>query len=321
MNFCQEEQAPDWIVELDEEGMRLDLWLARKYPGYSRTYFQNLIEEGLVLVNGLVERKKYSVCKLDEIEVEFRCQPQPQLIPQDIPLDVLYEDDHLLVINKPAGLVVHPGAGCPNGTIANALAFRLQQTVELLAGQAQSLRPGIVHRLDKDTSGVLLTAKTSFAHTKLVEAFSNRQVRKTYLAICCKNQPPARIEEPIERDPSHRQRMRAGFSGRGAVSLFETKATSANMNWPIHLLQVQLITGRTHQIRVHLKWAGCPILGDVTYGWPAWSAQFEAKRQFLHAWKLELAHPVTNELLHFCAPIASDMGKLINEAFLSPIEL
>jgi 23S rRNA pseudouridine1911/1915/1917 synthase len=310
MNLPIKNPLPLLIVNSLEEGIRLDCWLSKNLNDLSRNYLQNLIEEGLVLVNGHVQRKRYLVASGDRIQVTLQSVNQPYLIAQDLPLDIIFEDEYLLVINKPAGMIVHPGAGCNQGTVANAIAYRLQLKNELNA--EDSLRPGIVHRLDKDTSGVLVTAKSAYVHMKLAEAFSTRQVNKLYSLICCKNKPDELIEAPIDRDPAHRQRMRAGIAGRPSTTLFEVMKSTTD-NWPLHLVQAKLITGRTHQIRVHLKLANCPILGDGVYGWDSWNEHFDVKRQFLHAQELCLSHPISGHEMKWKAPLPQDMDSFIHQ--------
>jgi 23S rRNA pseudouridine1911/1915/1917 synthase len=262
-----------------------------------------LVDEGLVLVNGQVEKKRYKVALLDEVEVEFPLETSAHLLAQDIPLDILFEDEHLLVVNKPASMVVHPGAGQVKDTLANALAFRGIQNP--LAPH----RPGIVHRLDKDTSGVIVTAKHALAHSLLVEAFASRQVEKIYAAIACKHEAPFEISAPIARDPNQRQKMAVVASGKPALSRFKTVATSGG-DWPLFGLKIHLLTGRTHQIRVHLRHQGAPILGDKVYGWSAWNDHFNINRQMLHAYSLALEHPITKKSLRFEAPLPEDMAEL-----------
>lgn len=290
-----------WIVELGEENLRLDVGLANHFKPYSRTYFQKLIDDGLVIVNGLVERKRYKLVIHDEIEVEFPLEKASHLVPEDIPLDVLFEDEDILVIHKPSSMVVHPGAGNFQGTLANALAYRG------LKDPLNPHRPGIVHRLDKDTSGVIVTAKNALVHSLLVEAFASRSIQKTYLAIACKNPVPHEINEPIGRDPTNRQRMAVTADGKPALTYVDTIASFVG-EWPLFGLKIDLMTGRTHQIRVHLRSKGSPILGDSVYGWQPWNERYGIKRQMLHAWRLSFDHPVTGKKLAFEAPLPADMA-------------
>jgi 23S rRNA pseudouridine1911/1915/1917 synthase len=233
------------IVNDEETNLRLDKLLALRFPEQSRTYFQSLIDKGLVLLNGLPAKKRIKPQSGDEIEVEFTLSPELSLTPEAIPLDILYEDEWLLIINKPAGLVVHPAPGHWSGTFVNGLLYHCQQL-----GSIESQRPGIVHRLDKDTSGALIAAKSETVQQRLVTLFSSRQVHKEYLAICVGNPGTATIEAPIGRHPTERKQMtvlREG--GRHAV----TQCTTLSTDGKLSVVQVNLLTGRTHQIRVHMK--------------------------------------------------------------------
>ncbi len=278
---------------------RLDRLLVQTFPDHSRTYFQYLIGSGLVLVNGCPVKKRETVKVGDEIEVCFELTPEMTLEAEYIPLEILYEDDHLIAINKPAGMVTHPAPGHPRGTFVNALLYHCKTLPE-----TEDLRPGIVHRLDKDTSGVLVAAKTSECHQKLVELFSSRSVTKHYLAICIGNPGDRTIDEPIRRHPSRRQEMHVDPEGKPAISICRVLKTVGDLSW----VDVQLITGRTHQIRVHLKHIGTPVLGDPVYGRPATNEKFGVKRQLLHAKTLSFIHPITGEALSFEASIPEDFN-------------
>lgn len=307
--MMKEPENEVWVVEPYQKGLRLDMALAERFKPYSRSYFQRLIDEGLIVVNGSIEKKRYKVASGDEIEVEFPLETSSHIAAEDIKLDVVFEDEHLLVVNKPASMIVHPGAGQSSGTLANALAFR---GVSGTSGAAH--RPGIVHRLDKDTSGVIITAKHALAHSLLVEAFSSRKVEKIYLAISCKNEAPSRVEAPISRDPNHRQKMAVVEGGKPAITEFNTIESSSG-DWPLFGLWVKLLTGRTHQIRVHLRHQNAPILGDSVYGWSAWNDHFSVHRQMLHAYRLSLTHPFTGEKMSFEAPMPEDMAALWKQEF------
>lgn len=276
---------------------RLDKLLKEMYPTRSRAYFQGLIEAGLVLVNGAPVKKREQVEEGDEIEVCFELTPEMCLEAEDIPLDILYEDTHLIVVNKPAGMVVHPAPGHPRGTFVNAL---LYHTKGLPAGD--TLRPGIVHRLDKDTSGVLVAAKTSEAHQKLVEMFAGRQVEKHYVAICVGNPGDRTIEAPIRRHATKRQEMCVDPSGKAATSICKVMKWDGALTW----VDVQLVTGRTHQIRVHMKHVGTPILGDAVYGRAEVNKKYGAVRQLLHARSIEFTHPATGVRVKVEAPVPGD---------------
>lgn len=269
---------------------RLDKWLKGRFPEHSRTYFQFLIEEGSVLVNGSIVKKKTVLSPGDEVEVCFLLTPQIQLKAEPIPLKIVYEDEHLLVIDKPTGMVVHPAPGHPNGTFVNAFLHHCQN-LEL---EDDSIRPGIVHRLDKDTSGLLIAAKTTAAHRKLIEQFQNRSIEKTYVAICSGHAKEMTIAEPIGRHPEKRKEMAVNYeSGKEAIThLRPLKAANG-----LSLIELKPKTGRTHQLRVHMKHVGMPILGDPVYGSPALNKKYGVDKQLLHAARLSFSHPITNESL------------------------
>lgn len=287
------------FVEPAEAELRLDQILTQRFQGqFSRTYFQRLIEEGCVLVNGEVVKKRFKPNPGDEIEIEFAADPVVDLNPEDIPLDILFEDDDLLVINKPAGMVVHPAPGNWTGTFVNALVHHCNA---LLATE-DTVRPGIVHRLDKDTSGVLVAAKNAETQRKLIEMFANRQVYKEYLAITIGNPGNKRVEAPIGRHPTHRQKMAVVMKGKPAISHFEL----LKMKGAYALVKIILETGRTHQIRVHLSSLATPILGDSLYGNKSINAKEKENRQLLHAYKIRFTHPATKKTLEITAPPPED---------------
>jgi 23S rRNA pseudouridine1911/1915/1917 synthase len=291
------------VVTEEEEGMRLDKFLQLRFSKYSRTYFQSLIEEGLVLVNSGVVKKANKLEAGDEVEVEFALTPEISIAAEQIPIDILYEDPYLLAVNKPAGMVVHPAVGNWSGTFVNALLYHCRQ----LANQG-SFRPGIVHRLDKETSGVLVAAKDEWTQRSLVEAFALRKVYKEYLAICLGNPGKRQIDANIGRHPTRRKEM-AVLTGKGkeAKTLCETLAYNASLS----LVKLLPQTGRTHQLRVHMQWIGFPILGDPLYGSPSANKKFGAKRQLLHAHLLRFSHPITQEEVELKAPIPEDLQKYI----------
>ncbi len=293
------EESNILFVTHEEEGIRIDKLLSERFSAYSRTYFQHLIEEGCVLLNGELVKKRICPEEGDEIEVCFQAIPSPTLVPEPIPLDILYEDDHILAINKPPGMVVHPAPGHWTGTFVNALLAHCEKVIP----SVDPLRPGIVHRLDKNTSGVLLAAKTLPAHQQLIEAFSQRRIEKLYLAICCGRPPNGVIQAPIGRHPVHRQEMAVLTDGREAISEVQTAA----FNDRLSLVLVRPKTGRTHQIRVHLKHIGCPVLGDPVYGNERLNQSLNPERQLLHAYRLDFAHPITGARIHLSAPIPNDL--------------
>lgn len=286
----------------EEEGERLDKILIHRFPeGYSRTYFQNLIEEGLVLLDGKALKKRYKPNAGDEIEIYFSVTQEIDVNPENISLDILYEDRDILVVNKPPGMVVHPAPGNWSGTFVNALLYHCKNLQSDWG--SDDLRPGIVHRLDKETSGLLLAAKTKCAHRHLVEQFASRQVKKEYLAICLGNPGNCVINEPIGRHPIHRKMMAVVPDGKSATTTIQVLKTHGQLS----LVKALPETGRTHQIRVHLKHRGAPIVGDATYGSPQINAKYRAERQWLHAAKLLFHHPCSNQVLEFIAPLPADM--------------
>lgn len=303
------------IVPEEDSGTRLDAFLASHIEGWSRARLQRLIEDSDVLVNGRAAKASYKLRANDEIEAELTTLPATSFLPEDIPIEVVYEDDDLIVINKPAGIVVHPGAGAKTGTLANALAFHFQN----LSTAGGSGRPGIVHRLDKDTSGLLVAAKTEQAHENLADQFRAREVFKSYVALVHGQVERDRgeINEPIARDPRHRTRMAIMRGGRSALSIYRARERFARFT----LIDVELKTGRTHQIRVHLAWLKHPVVGDETYGSgrdhtvadPQIRSQIgKLGRQFLHAEKLGFTHPKSGERLNFTSPLPTELQKLLD---------
>jgi len=294
------------ILTEDETGQRLDKILAQRFTNvHSRTYFQKLIEDHCVLVNGSPVKKRFQPQAGDEIEIQFVITPEIDLTPENIPLDIVYEDDDLIAINKPSGMVVHPATGNWSGTFVNALLFHCKNLLQ--TGLGDPLRPGIVHRLDKDTSGILIAAKTSKAQQRLIELFSSRKVYKEYLAICLGNPGNRTVDAPIGRHPIHRQQMKVIEGGKPAVSIIQSIAHDEKLS----LVQVIIETGRTHQIRVHLKHCGTPVLGDTLYGNPQANAKYGVQRQLLHAYKLRLPHPISGKTLDLTAPIPKDMEEWV----------
>ena len=294
----------EWIAtEVGNTKPRLDHYLQQRLPDMSRTRIQGLIKDGHIRVNGSAVKPNTPLKAGDVIHMEIP-EPEPtEVVAQDIPLRVLYEDEHLIVINKAPGMVVHPAAGNPDGTLVNALLFHCKN----LSGIGGELRPGIVHRLDKETSGCLVAAKHDLAHTRLTQAFTDRDITKIYLAVV--NGLPltssGRIENRLGRHPVDRQRMaivQNDAIGKEAVTEWEKVAEHGGCA----LIQCRLLTGRTHQIRVHMKEAlHTPILGDTIY------AQTQRQilampRLMLHAWKLAFTHPISKEDLSFQAEVPEE---------------
>lgn len=296
----------------DQVGIRLDAYLASQIEGWSRARLQRLIENEDVLVNGKVSKPSYKLRDGDEIEVELVAPAADVFTPENIPLDIVFEDETLVVVNKPAGLVVHPAAGTPSGTLANALAYHFQK----LPGTV--VRPGIVHRLDRDTSGLLVVAKTEAALENLSDQFRDRSVYKSYVALVHGRvlSNTGKIDQPLARDRSNRTRMAVVRGGRNSLTLYRVRQAFDRFT----LLDVELKTGRTHQIRVHLAWLKHPVVGDETYGGgrdntikdPRLRARIRAlHRQFLHAEKLGFKHPKTGEFVKFESPLPPELEDLV----------
>jgi 23S rRNA pseudouridine1911/1915/1917 synthase len=310
-----EQEAATLTFHVTDSGARLDAYLAARISDWSRARIQRLIEAGDVLINGRTAKSSYKLRDDDEIEVELTPLASTSFAPEDIPIEVIYEDDDLIVVNKPAGLVVHPAAGISSGTLANALAFHFQQ----LSTRAGTVRPGLVHRLDKDTSGLIMVAKTEAAHENLADQFRTREVFKSYVALVHGRveHDAGSIDQPIARDPRNRTRMAVVRGGRPSLSLYRVRRTFARFT----LLDVEIKTGRTHQIRVHLQWLKHPVVGDAVYGdgrdKTVQDARLRArinslKRQFLHAEQLAFHHPRSGQRLHFTAPLPDELAKLLD---------
>lgn len=306
-----------FTVDDFESGDRLDLYLAQKKNGNSRSFFQHLIADGFVQVNGNIAKKAaYKVCTGDEITVQL---PEPVTIdiePENIPLDFIYQDDDLAVINKPQGMVVHPAVGNYSGTLVNALMYHCKD----LSGINSVMRPGIVHRLDKDTSGLIVIAKNDFAHISLAEQIKEKSAKRTYLALVddCFNNTEGTIETGYGRNTEDRLKM----------AVFPLAMTQTNPNIRIAktdykvleqfgggnnyaLVQCDLHTGRTHQIRVHMAYIKHPVVGDPVYGRK--NQKFKLNGQLLHAAKLSFVHPRTEKRMTFEAPLPDYFEKVLND--------
>jgi 23S rRNA pseudouridine1911/1915/1917 synthase len=307
-------------VPADAEGERLDRYLAGEIPNYSRSQIQRLIDEGQVSVPRVkVTKSNVQLRGGDEILVTIPDAAPARPEPQDIPLDILFDDEDVVVVNKPAGLVVHPAAGNPDGTLVNALLHHVKD----LSGIGGEVRPGIVHRLDKGTSGVMVIAKNDAAHRELSRQFHDREIEKEYVALVWGLvQQRKRIDASIGRDPKNRQKMSTRATrAREAV----TRVTWARDLRGLTLVRVAIATGRTHQIRVHLSAIGHPIVGDALYGGVhrRVPGQFRAlqrlTRPFLHAEKLAFTHPRTGERLTFVAPLPPDLEEVA--VAVTPLEM
>ncbi|MDO5015737.1 MAG: RluA family pseudouridine synthase [Eubacteriales bacterium] len=294
-------------LRAEADAGRLDTYLAREFPDYSRSQLRKYFDAGEILVNGEQVKPSYKVQAGDAIEVKL--EPlQRESLPEeeDIPLDILYEDEDLLVVNKPRGLVVHPAVGHSSGTLVNALLYHAGHDLSSLGGE---FRPGIVHRLDKDTSGALLVAKNDRMHWLLAELFKDRAVEREYHALVW-GKPQSRaglIDAPIGRDPNNRQRMAVTPKGKPALTHFETLEEFARTSE----LALRLETGRTHQIRVHLQYIGNPVIGDQIYAPKRLSPGFEG--QALHAYRLAFTDPRDGSWREFVAPLPEDYLSLRQE--------
>lgn len=292
---------------------RLDQFLAKTIDNLSRNQSQKLIRRGDVLVNQATAIPKTSLNPGDTITVYLpTVSPETSPQPETIPLDIVYEDDDVVVLNKPVGMVVHPAHGHLTGTLVNALlAHYPDMTVWQNLETGPTNRPGIVHRLDQDTSGLMVIARNPAVLPQLQRQFKERSVKKTYLALVNGN-PPAPvglIDVPLGRDPVHRQKMAVQANGKPARTHYRVVHSTKQYS----LLEIDLETGRTHQIRVHLAWLNCPVVGDTVYGWR--KNHLGLSHQFLHASQLQFTHPHTGEELSFTAPLANNLQTIISRLF------
>jgi 23S rRNA pseudouridine1911/1915/1917 synthase len=306
------EQQLDAEITPDLAGQRLDQALAALFPDYSRSRLQAWVRDGRVRVNGAVLRPRDKVQVGDRVQLQALAEQQVACEPQNIPLDIVFEDADLLVINKPAGLVVHPAAGNPDGTIQNALLFHDPASIELP-------RAGIVHRLDKDTTGLMVIGRTQAAHKRLVEAMAGREIKREYRALVIGTMPAGgMIDLPIGRHPTQRTRMAVNPLGKPSVTHFRVLDAFRKHT----LLKVMLETGRTHQIRVHMAHLRHPVFGDPVYGGrlnlpPGASDELKAalrgfRRQALHAKRLQLVHPISGRTMRFECAIPADMRAVLD---------
>jgi 23S rRNA pseudouridine1911/1915/1917 synthase len=332
-------------ISAPDVGARLDAYLAERIDGWSRSRLQRLIEDGDVLVNEKPAKASYKLRENDEIEVELTEAPPASFEPEDIPLHIVFEDEYLAVINKPAGMIVHPGSGVSSGTLANAIAWhfgtagpdksappasagggapQMSTTSEQFesrppAHAGGSDRIGIVHRLDKDTSGLIVVAKNEQIHEALAEQFRDRKVYKSYVALVhgSPRENSGTIDRPIARDRWHRTKMTVAANGRSALSFWTVRQRFEKFT----LLDIEIKTGRTHQIRVHLASINHPVVGDETYNEGrdntvndinVRNAIRSMNRFFLHAEKLSFTHPATNERSEFVMPMPDELKRFLD---------
>lgn len=300
-------ETKEFIVHKGEKGKRLDLYLSSSFPGHSRNSLQKMIVQGDILVNGKTVSRHYKVKEKDVVTINLPPVKPHKAFPEKIPLNIIYEDKAVIVLNKPAGIVVHPACGNYSGTLVNALLYHFPS---LDKGKFPDInRVGLVHRLDKDTSGVMVVAKNNTSLSRLAKQFENRKVEKVYLALVFGKiiNPEGSIEAPVGRKITDRRKMAVtSISSRQAITDFRVHEILGDFT----LLEVKPKTGRTHQIRVHLAHIGHPVVGDSEYGRPA-PKNWGVSRQLLHAYKLGFIHPVKKDWVKFTAPLPREFKKVI----------
>jgi 23S rRNA pseudouridine1911/1915/1917 synthase len=293
-------------IQIDQEGERLDKFLHVIYPDFSRSFFQRLIKNGQVTVGNSAVKPSYTVKADDIVSIEIPDAVPTAIEPEDIPLDILYEDDDVLVVNKPKGMVVHPSAGHYTGTLVNAILFHCKDSLSGINGE---IRPGIVHRIDMDTTGSLIVCKNDESHTNIAEQIKAHSAKRIYVGIVCGNlkEDEGRIEGAIGRHPTQRKKMAINDkNGKPAITHYKVLERFGNYTY----VQFQLETGRTHQIRVHMASIGHPLLGDVLYS--GTNSKFKnLKGQTLHAQTIGFVHPRSGEYMEFSAPLPEYFEKLL----------
>ncbi len=295
-------------LAVDRPGERLDVFLARRVEGLSRSQARRLIDEGLVTVDGRLERPSHRLASGARVAATLPPAEEVRPAAEPIPLTVIYQDEDVIVVDKPAGLTVHPAPGHPSGTLVNALLAIAPE----LAAVRETMRPGIVHRLDRDTSGLLVVARSERARASLIRQLKEREVHKTYLALVqgVPQPPQGTIEAPIGRHPRNRKKMAVVAGGREAETRYRVRevldSPSADRR-SLALLEVEPVTGRTHQVRVHLAAIGHPVVGDGVYG----RRSPLVGRQFLHAWRLAFELPSSGRLVEFESPLPADLREAL----------
>ena len=294
-------------VEKKEEKKRIDAYISERKENFTRSKVQRLIEEKKITVNGKNVKSSYKVQENDTIEIIEEEPIQTDIKPQDIPLDVIYEDKDIIIINKQKGMVVHPANGNYDGTLVNAVMAKCKDSLSGIGGE---IRPGIVHRLDKDTSGAIIVAKNDEAHVNLSNQIKNHEVTKTYIALVrgIIKENEATIKMPIARSKTDRKKMAVAPKGKEAITHFEVLERFENK---YTLLKVNIETGRTHQIRVHMSYIGYPLIGDEVYS--NGKNEFGIKGQCLHAWKLDFRHPITEKPMHIEAKMPEYFEEVIEK--------
>lgn len=297
-----------FLVDAGEEDIRIDKYLAGLLEGLSRSYIQKLLKSQAVLVNGSPVKGSYKVCEDDFIEFEVPEASEPQITAEPMDLEILYEDEDLLIVNKPKDMVVHPAAGHYSGTLVNGLMYHCQGR---LSGINGVLRPGIVHRIDKDTTGILVVCKNDMSHQSIAEQLKVHSITRRYFAIVHGNlkEEEGTVDAPVGRHPTDRKKMSVNYkNGKSAVTHYKVLKQLKGYSY----IQCQLETGRTHQIRVHMASLGHPILGDTVYG-PAKCPIAGLKGQTLHAGVLGIRHPRTGEYMEFSAPLPQYFQQLLDK--------
>lgn len=297
---------------VDTPKQRLDKFVLDQVEGMSRTQVQALIKDGLVTVDGKTEKAGFKFKGGETVSITLlEDDEETSIEPEDIELNIVYEDDDLAVINKPAGMVVHPGIGNLTGTLVHALLGRYPELADMMDDDETEERLGIVHRLDKGTSGLMVIARKKEALLNLMAQFQERTVDKIYLALLEKTPktPVGRVDAPIARDPRQRKRMWVNRDGKSAVTEFTVIDDNFQENRT--LVKLNLLTGRTHQIRVHMAFIGCPVVGDAVYGFR--KQRLKLKRQFLHAAELAFDHPTTGERMEFSEPLPAQLQNILDK--------
>lgn len=293
-------------IVVDEENVRLDAYIAGRKEKISRTMIQKLIEDGNILVNGSKRKISYKIQNGDIIELNIPEAQEIGLKAQAIPLDIVYEDEDIIVVNKQKGMVVHPANGNPDGTLVNAIMAKCKGSLSGIGGE---IRPGIVHRLDKDTSGLIIVAKNDEAHIKISNQIKNREVRKIYIALVRGNigENVATINMPIGRSTKDRKKMAVRKDGKEAITHFKVLKRYGNYT----LLEIKIDTGRTHQIRVHMAEIGHPVVGDAVYS--SGKNEFGIEGQMLHAKSLDFKHPITQKQMHVEAELPGYFKQVLDK--------